>query len=82
MDYHGRALLRLLVGGYVLYLAGELVYNQFQGGSTMPTALAIVFAAILGLGGGAVCLLSIREYRKKKAQSQEKQEDEGTETAV
>ena len=51
MDHSGRMVLRLVVCGYVCYLAWSLISDQLAGKSTMNDALAYFFGAVLALGG-------------------------------
>ena len=50
MDHSGRMVLRLVVCGYVCYLAWSLISDQLAGKSTMNDALAYFFRGRIGPG--------------------------------
>lgn len=65
---------RLIASGLVLYWLLQIVRDYIAGGSEAPSLLLLIIACVF-MGGGAVliALLSIRNWKKAKA---EKKEDE------
>ncbi len=60
-----RAMLMAVVGGYVIYLAYEIIRDGLAGKSTMPLWLSILCAVLMGAAGIAVLILAWKIYRTK-----------------
>ncbi len=74
--YYG---LRLLAGGYVLYMLYQLFEMYFAGGEDAPSVTLLVIATVL-LGGGGVFIvisacISWRKLKKELAQEALEQQD-------
>ena len=70
-----RAMLMAIAGGYVIYLAYEMVRDQLAGKSTMAMWTCILFTILLGGGGIAVLVLAWKIYRTKETEEQETNDD-------
>ena len=76
LQNRNRAMLLAVAGGYVIYLAYEIMHNGLQGTeTTMPIWTCIFFTVLLGGAGIAVLILAWKVYRTKDPEEQEKQED-------
>lgn len=74
-----RAMLLAVVGGYVIYLAYEIMRNGLEGTeTTMPIWTCILFTVLLGGAGIAVLLLAWKVYRTKDPDEPEEHEDPDT----
>ena len=63
------ALLLGLVGGYILYIAYQLLEGLLSGANDMPPAAAIAAIAVFALGGAGVLLYALKVWKDaKKAQ--------------
>lgn len=53
-------LMRLLVGGYVVYLGGQIMVNQYRDGAfSLPLSLCAVLLIILGLPVAIISLYAV-----------------------
>ncbi len=67
-----RAMLLALVGGYVIYLAYEMVRDELAGVSSMAMWLCILLAVLMSAAGIAVLILAWKVYRTKEPEEEEK----------
>lgn len=72
MDRHGRLILRLAVGLYLIYLAYQLFRGQMAGSSDMSGWLAYGAAGVLAVGGAAFCDFALVRYFKERKRDEEK----------
>ena len=70
-----RAMLMAVVGGYLIYLAYEIMRDELAGKSSMAMWLCILFTIFLGCAGIAVLVLAWKIYKTKDPEKDEKQED-------
>lgn len=77
MDRSGRMVLRLVVCGYVCYLAWSLISDQLAGKSTMNDALAYFFGALLALGSLGFGIYTIVEYWKSRPKNDSEDDPPG-----
>ena len=56
-----RAMLLALVGGYVIYLAYEMMRDELAGKSSMAMWLCILLVILMGAAGIAVLILAWKE---------------------
>ena len=70
-----RAMMMALVGGYVVYLAYEIMRNGLAGKDSMPMWACILFTILLGGGGIAVIVLAWKIYRTKEKVGEDKTEE-------
>ena len=70
-----RAMLLAVVGGYVIYLAYEIMRDELAGKSTMAMWVCILFTVLMGAAGIAVLLLAWKIYRTKDPEEPENPED-------
>ena len=70
-----RAMLLALVGGYVIYLAYEMMRDELAGKSSMAMWLCILLVILMGAAGIAVLILAWKVYRTKEPEEDEKAED-------
>lgn len=70
-----RAMLMVIAGGYVIYLAYEMMRDELAGKSSMPMWACILFTLLLGGAGIAVLFLAWKIYRTKDPEEEEKPED-------
>ena len=76
LQNRNRAMLLAVAGGYVIYLAYEIMHNGLQGTeTTMPIWTCILFTVLLGGAGIAVLFLAWKVYRIKDPEEEEKHED-------
>ena len=76
LQNRNRAMLLAVAGGYVIYLAYEIMRDGLQGtASMMPIWTCILFTVLLGGAGIAVLILAWKVYRTKDPEEQEKQAD-------
>ena len=69
-------MLLAVVGGYVIYLAYEIMRNGLEGTeTTMPVWTCILFTVLLGGAGIAVLLLAWKVYKTRDLEEEEKPED-------
>ena len=62
LQNRNRAMLLAVAGGYVIYLAYEIMHNGLQGTeTTMPIWTCILFTVLLGGAGIAVLILANKE---------------------
>ena len=73
-----RAMLLAVVGGYVIYLAYEIIRDGSAGKSSMPMWACILCAAFLGCAGAAVLFLAWRVYKTKDQDEEKTAEDTKT----
>ncbi|MBP5605140.1 MAG: hypothetical protein J6X60_06320 [Ruminiclostridium sp.] len=75
MNRQGRALLRLLVGGYVIYLSYQLISTGIAGGSPdMSAPVALTMGSVIGLGGIGCCVYAFIRYFKDKKEDEKAKE--------
>ena len=60
-----RATLLAVAGGYVLYLAYEMVRDQLNGSSSMALWVCILATAFFGIAGIAVLIYAWKVFRTK-----------------
>ena len=65
LQNRNRALLLAVAGGYVVYLAYEMMRDELAGKSSMPMWLCILFVILLGGAGLATLFLAWKTYRTK-----------------
>ena len=70
-----RAMLLAVVGGYLIYLAYEMMRDELAGKSSMQMWLCVLFTILLGGAGIAVLVLAWRVYKTKDPDEEEKKED-------
>ena len=66
------AYLRMLVGAYLVYLGGSLIYDLIKGAATHR--LVTVLAALLFIGGGG--FVALREWKNSRRSTEEENADE------
>ena len=72
-----RLALRLVSAGFALYCLWRFVQAYLAGGPDAPSLWALVFTAIVLVGGSVlVIIMAVREWKKTKAEIQEKLEAE------
>lgn len=69
------ALLLALVGGYVLYIAYQLLDGLLSGKGDMPQAAAIAAIAVFALGGAGVLLYALKVWRDAGKKEEEPADD-------
>ena len=72
------AYLRMLVGAYLVYLGGSLIYDLIKG--TASHTLVTVPAALLFIGGGG--FVALREWKNSRRSTEDETEDETQEDEV
>ena len=70
-----RAMLMALVGGYVIYLAYEIMRDGLAGKSSMAMWVCVLSTVLLGGAGIAVLVLAWKIYRTKDPDEEERTED-------
>ena len=68
------AYLRMLVGAYLVYLGGSLIYDLIKG--TATHTMVTVPAALLFIGGGG--FVALREWRNSRRSTEEETEEVDT----
>lgn len=76
LENRNRALLLGVVGGYIIYLAYEMMRDELAGNSTMPMWVCILFVILMGGGGIFALFLAWKTYRKKDTEEEEKPADD------
>ncbi len=71
-----RAMLLAVVGGYVIYLAYEIMRDELAGKSSMPIWAAVLCTAFLGAAGIAVLALAWKVSKTKDPEDKEEPEDQ------
>lgn len=71
-----RAMLMALVGGYVIYLAYEIMRDGLAGNTSMAMWLCVLFTILLGGAGIAVLALAWKIYRTKDTEEGEKKTED------
>lgn len=69
------AYLRMLVGAYLVYLGGSLIYDLIRGSAT-HTAVTVLAALLFIGGGGFVALREWKNSRRSTEEENETQEEE------
>lgn len=64
------AYLRMLVGAYLVYLGGSLIYDLIKGAATH--AAVSLIAAVLFIGGGG--FVALREWRRSRRSAEEEED--------
>ncbi|MBE5803571.1 MAG: hypothetical protein E7316_03565 [Clostridiales bacterium] len=72
------ALLLTLVGGYILYIAYQLLDGLLAGKDEMPLAAAIAAIAVFVIGGIGVLIYAWKLWRDAGKQDETEPEDETT----
>ncbi len=72
------AMLLALVGGYVLYIAWQLLDGLLAGRNEMPQAAAIAAIVVFTLGGMGVLVYAWKTWQDAKKQEDKEPEDETT----
>lgn len=68
MNDEMRLMLRLVVGGYLVYLAYKIISAQLAGNTGMSDAVAWISGCVLGICGLAFCGWSaLQLYRSRQA---------------
>ena len=80
LENRNRAMLLAVVGGYIIYLAYEMMRDELAGKSTMPMWVCILFVILLGGGGIVSLFLAWKAYRKKDTEEEEKPADNDEKT--
>ena len=70
-----RAMLMAVVGGYLIYLAYEMMRDELAGKSSMAMWVCILCMILLGGAGIAVLVLAWKIYKTKDPEEEEKHED-------
>ena len=70
-----RAMLMALVGGYVIYLAYEIMRDGLAGNTSMAMWVCILSTVLLGSAGIVVLVLAWKIYRTKDPDEEERTED-------
>ena len=70
------AMLLALVGGYVLYIAWQLLDGLLAGRDEMPQAAAIAAIAVFTVGGIGVLCSAWKLWKDAKKQDEKEPEDE------
>lgn len=70
------AMLLALVGGYVLYIAWQLLDGLLAGKDEMPQAAAIAAIAVFTVGGIGVLCYAWKLWKDAKKQDEKEPEDE------
>ena len=76
MNSNARSGLMALAGGYLLYLAWEMVQGMKTGESTMAPGLTIAFCALFVLGGIAVIVYAYLIWKKSRSGEEEREQAE------
>ena len=71
-----RAMLLAVVGGYVIYLAYEIMRDELAGKSSMAMWTAVLCTAFLGAAGIAVLVLAWKVSKTKDPGDKEEPEDQ------
>ena len=79
LQNRNRALLLAIAGGYVIYLAYEMMRDELAGKSSMTMWVCILFVILLGGGGLATLFLAWKIYRKKDTEETEQTQNEDPE---
>lgn len=64
-----------VIGGYLIYLAYEMVRDTLSGASSMPLTMTLVLAGIMAVCGLAVIGYGIRMWRANAKAAREEQEE-------
>ena len=73
-----RATLLAIAGGYVLYLAYEMIRNQLNGGSSMPDWACYLAAGFFVIAGIAVLIYAWKVFRTKDEEEKEQKSQDET----
>ena len=76
MNGNGRSGLMALAGGYLIYLAWEMIQGMKTGATTMAPGLNIAFIIFFTLGGIAVIVYAYLIWRKSKTGEDEREQAE------
>ena len=72
-----RLALRLVSAGFALYCLWRFVQAYLAGGPDAPSLWAVIFTAVVLVGGSVlVIIMAFREWKRTKAEIQEKLEAE------
>lgn len=63
-------ILRLVVGGYLVYLAYNLISGQLRGDTGMSALVGYGAGAVLGLFGLGFCFYAWKLYQKQRSAQQ------------
>ena len=66
MNKESQLTLRLLICGYLIYLACSICKRQMSGDSAVPALAAYAAAAVMGLSGAGIGAYHLIQYRKSK----------------
>ena len=75
LENRNRSILLALAGGYLIYLAYEMMRDELAGKSSMAMWLCILLTILMGVGGIGVLLLAWKVYRTKEPEETEPPED-------
>lgn len=70
------AMLLMLVGGYILYIAYHLLENLLSGADDMPLSAAIAAIAVFAVGGIAVLVYAWKCWKEAKKEEKNGQNEE------
>ena len=70
-----RAMLLAVFGGYVIYLAYEIMRDELAGKSSMAMWVCILCTVFLAAAGTAVLILAWKVYKTKDPEEKEEPED-------
>ena len=65
-----------VIGGYLVYLAYQMVRDTLSGASTMSMTTTVILAGVMALCGLAVMAYGFRLWRKGEAAKKEKETEE------
>ena len=75
LQNRNRAMLYALVGGYLIYLAYEMIRVELAGESAMPMWLCILCAVLMAAAGVAILVLSWKTNKAKDEEETNEPED-------
>lgn len=64
-------ILRLVVGGYLMYLAYNLISGQLRGETGMSPLVGYGAGAVIGLFGLGFCIYAWKFYQKQRSAQQD-----------
>ena len=78
MNKETQLTLRLLVCGYLVYLAWDICKAEMSGSSAVPPLAAYAAAAVMGLSGAGFAVYHLIQYRRsRKAAAQDRMIEDG-----
>ncbi len=76
MNERTHASLLALAGGYIIYLAYEILRDHLNGEGGMSDAIAILSVTVLFLGGLGALYYAWRVYRQSKKPEEQQKDDQ------